>query len=232
MSIARVVPFQYHSPARFGAGKPPKAEAKPVLTPEQQLVELQDYIGKISKTQTLTYREEFQKTLDSAKKFLENYLKKNPASKGAVVLDLDETLLDNSGNLMLRKLPNYRGYFQYLDWMQSSEAPAIPETKAFVDWVIEKGFNLYFVTARKEKLRAATEKNLTRIGLPTGSYAKLYLKPDDFKGPSASDFKVECQKDIETKGQKVLMLLGDQDTDGVGCLGKFFKLPNDFYVTK
>lgn len=212
----------------FGAGKPAKPKAEP-KTPEQSLADLDTYLGKVSETRTINYRKTIQKVLDDAKAFLEKYLQKNKAEDGAVVLDLDETLLDNSANLMMRKLPSYAGYNSYVSWMQSAQAPAIPETKNFVDWVREKGFKVYFVTARKDFVRSATIRNLDKIGLPEDTYAGLYTKPNGFKGTNP-EFKVGAQQDIEAnKGQKVLMLLGDQDSDGEGCLGKFFKLPNDLY---
>lgn len=201
---------------RFAGGKAP-------IDPAVQL-------QRLAEMRTQTFRDQFKQVIDQAKAYMQVYLQNHEAAKTAAVLDLDETLFDNSA-LELLKMASDKPYWKsYRDWVESAEAPAIPETLDFIHWLKDQGVQVYFVSARKENLRAATERNLTRIGLPPSEYAGLKLKPDDFdRSHSAAVFKVEAQKEIEATGQKVAMVMGDQDSDLDGALGQPFKLPNPLY---
>jgi predicted secreted acid phosphatase len=210
----------------------PLVAAPAVESPASGLVTLtQDqvtFLMNLAKTRTVTYRKEFQAAIDEVKKYLETYLKDpaNDPKKSAVVMDLDETLFDNSSYHIQKPL----GMMKYFDWNRKGEASAIPETKELVDWVLSKGFQLYFVTARKDFLEKATISNLEKIGYKPGDYAGLYLKPQNHPGSSAAHFKVEAQEAIAAKGLKVIAMIGDQDSDLAGCLGRGFKLPNPLYT--
>lgn len=202
----------------------PKVEIPPL--PEK----MTEQLLAVAKTRTLSFRKEFQGVLDQAKRYLQEFAQTNAPQKSAVVFDLDETLIDNVAyeiTLWSGKNP----YRYKPDWQKSAEAPLIPETKTFMDWCREKGFKIYFISGRKEYLREATVKNLTNAGVTPDLYETLYMKQNDAKWGEASMsvFKVEKQQEIEDSGIKVAALLGDQQSDIEGCLGRGFKLPNPVY---
>lgn len=85
----------------------------------------------------------------------------------AVILDVDETVLDNSE--YERRLRD--GGQPYDDaswgaWVLEEAAPTLPGAKAFIDRVrSELGGRIVFVTNRKQSQCAATDANLRRVGI-------------------------------------------------------------------
>lgn len=91
-------------------------------------------------------------------------LKRNDA--WAVVLDVDETALDNSTYFLDRAA--YRLPFDWQSWdawAERRQAPAIPGAKAFVDAVREAGGRVAWITNRSDRTTEATRDNLADVGL-------------------------------------------------------------------
>ena len=84
----------------------------------------------------------------------------------AVILDLDETVLDNSpeeAQLVLDRtghVPNTR-----LAWVDKAAAAAVPGAKEFIGFAESKGISVFYVTNRTTTEQAATLKNLAALGL-------------------------------------------------------------------
>ncbi|MDX2083921.1 MAG: HAD family acid phosphatase [Candidatus Melainabacteria bacterium] len=196
----------------------------------------------LAETLTLHFRQRLQQVLTEARQAVSQAilsqgtpaLAEMPVKPLAVVVDLDETLLDN------------RAYFAefgpyqteaWNTWIARADAPAIAETLDWVRWVKAQGVRVYFVSGRREHQRQATEQNLKAIGLELGAvtpsgYDGLSLKPNDYPPEaSPSGFKVEARKVLEARGLRVLLLLGDQASDLAGPVGEHrFQLPNPIYV--
>src|SRR5690606_37914472 len=113
------------------------------------------------------------------------------------------------------------------EWVRLAEAPAIPETLEFVNWLAKQGYHVYYVSGRKESWRADTERNLREMGVP--AWDGMFLRADDYDKDSAADFKIEARQAIEAKGQPVVLVLGDQRSDLEGGYGEGFLLPNPIY---
>lgn len=194
----------------------PVAIESPVLSQDE----------KIALSLKQTFRESFQNSIQEA----EIYLKSQKACRWkrkqqAVVMDLDETLMDNRAYFIVHKQYQPQLWDQ---WVEEGEASAIPESLVFYQWLRKQGYSVYFISGRRERLREITVKNLARMGVK--DYQGLYLKPNDFHGASASDFKINARKEIETKGKKIILSIGDQESDLKGGYGKGFKLPNSIYT--
>ena len=91
----------------------------------------------------------------------------------------------------------------------------------------DRGVDVFFLTGRLERLRAATEANLRAAGF---EWTRLILKPDDLTTKSAADFKAPERKKLQDQGYTVIVNIGDQmsDLDG-GFAERTYKLPNPFY---
>jgi len=149
-------------------------------------------------------------------------------TKRPVVLDLDETVLDNAP---------YFAYYNLYDealwerWVLAANAKAIPGALAFIEFLEVHNVPYYFITGRREPWRKATEANLQALGLVR--YQGLVLKSEASpKGQSAIAFKQEARCKIEAKtGQSILLLIGDQHGDIKGqCRGDYqHLLPNLIY---
>jgi predicted secreted acid phosphatase len=151
-----------------------------------------------------------------------------PTPKLAVIFDLDETLIDNVGHVLEEDFGYVPGV--WADWVERAEAPAIEPVRRVYATAHRLGVAVVFLSGRRERDRAATERNLRAIGCV--DCARLILKPNDRKGPNG-EFKRSERKRLAAEGFVVVANLGDQasDFDGGGA-EKNFKLPNPFYLTE
>lgn len=175
--------------------------------------------------QTLTqdFREHMQAVIACARR---DVLARRHVRNPAVVLDLDETLMDMRAYYL-----TYKQFDPTLfnTWLLRADAPAIPETLAFVRWLNARHIPVYFVTGRREAFRAATVKNLARYG--GIRYAGLFMKPDGYGQPSAAPYKIDARRQIEARGHRIILSLGDQASDVTGGHADVgLKLPNPLYT--
>jgi acid phosphatase len=159
-------------------------------------------------------------------------------AKPALVLDIDETSLDNWPQMA----QNDFGYIingdcgaapgtacGSLAWESQGRAPAIAATLKLYKAARAAGVAVFFITGRKEAERAATEANLRAAGYD--GWAGLVLRPDGTHSAySAASFKAGERARIVMQGYQVLATLGDQPSDLAGGYAeKAFLMPNPFY---
>ena len=141
---------------------------------------------------------------NAAKKSLEEKIKnKAKGEKLAVVLDLDETVLDNSP-IQAYYAINGKSYPEgWHEWVMYAKAEVVYGAKEFLDFAHKNGVGIYYVTDRNAETEfEATKKNLLEKGLPLQSDANLMLRAKGEKG------KDERRKKIE-ETHKIVMLVGD-----------------------
>ncbi len=158
--------------------------------------------------------------------------------KPALVLDIDETSLDNWPQLA----QNDYGYIVggdctmapgsacgSLAWESQGRAPAIAATLKLYKAARAAGVAVFFITGRKEAERAGTEANLRAAGYD--GWAGLVLRPDGTHSHySTASFKAGERARIVMQGYQVLATLGDQPSDLAGGYAeKAFLMPNPFY---
>ncbi|MGE0201759.1 MAG: HAD family acid phosphatase [Candidatus Melainabacteria bacterium] len=181
----------------------------------------------LSTTLTLHFQQERQAVLDDAKAHL-TAIPWWRRRHSAVVFDLDETLMDTRAYYAIYKVYDPASWDA---WMDRRDCPAIPEVLSFLEWVQRKGFQVYFLTGRREHQRAQTLENLTAMGVNMARVTQLILKPDDYTNTSAIAYKVGARQRIEASGFTVVATLGDQQSDITGeATGRGFKLPNPIYT--
>jgi acid phosphatase len=182
------------------------------------------YRCRVAKTLSLDFRQSFRQVIDEVKA----YLLSHPKLTGNVVLDLDETLMDNRAYFL-----EYGAYEpkQWAEWVSRADAPAIPETRRLVHWLQHRGYSVYFISGRRESQRGATVRNLHTMGIR--HYEGLFLKPDDHEEDrSPVSFKAQVRQAIEKEsGKPILVILGDQASDlkDINNTQKPFQLPNPIY---
>lgn len=84
----------------------------------------------------------------------------------AVIMDLDETVLDNSpfaARLVADRIPYNQKVWS--DWVARSEAQALPGSLEFIRYAESKGVTVFYVTNRTADQEAATRANLARLGV-------------------------------------------------------------------
>ena len=147
------------------------------------------------------------------------------SDKPALVLDIDETSLSN-WPFQDRTDFSY-DQDKWKAWIVWAAADPIRPTLELVRYAREQGIAVFFITGRPEAERKPTEQNLREAGY--GDWEQLYMKPDGYKGKTV-EFKTGSRQEIEKLGFRIVLNLGDQqsDLDG-GHADKTLKLPNPFY---
>ncbi|WP_379970525.1 5'-nucleotidase, lipoprotein e(P4) family [Ectobacillus sp. sgz5001026] len=102
----------------------------------------------------------------------------------AVVLDLDETVFDNSPFLAKAILTETKAYLLWNDWVRQAKATALPGSIDFLTYADGKGINIYYVSNRNIAYMDATLENLKRIGAPQATKEHVLLQVNE-KGKEA-----------------------------------------------
>ncbi|MFN8161675.1 MAG: HAD family acid phosphatase [Solirubrobacterales bacterium] len=143
--------------------------------------------------------------------------------KFAIVLDIDETSISNYA---------YLGDFtnvvaKLAQAAVAATSPAIGPTLKLYDLAKSRGVAPFFITGRPTAFESLTTQNLTYAGY--SGWRGLILNPG---GHPLTDYKSSERAKIEKQGYRILVNLGDQESDlAGGHAGRAFKLPNPFYYS-
>ena len=139
---------------------------------------------------------------------LKEYLKTPHTKPYSIVLDLDETVLDNSPyqaeNIILG-----RGYDSksWDEWVNMKKAKAVPGAKEFLQFADKNGVKIYYISDRAESQLEATIENLRAEGIPVQANDSVLLKNKDDKSG-----KVNRREHVKNHTQ-LIMLFGDNLSD-------------------
>jgi acid phosphatase len=132
----------------------------------------------------------------------------------AVILDVDETVLDNSSFEAQRILED--GLFEteaWNDWCRLEDALPIPGAVEFTRYAAEKGVAVLYVTNRRHEVEEATRRNLEKHGFPLDAEEDtLYTRAE--REEWDDDDKSGRRADIVSR-YRVLLLFGDDLNDFV-----------------
>ncbi|MFT6069288.1 MAG: 5'-nucleotidase (lipoprotein e(P4) family) [Bacteriovoracaceae bacterium] len=131
------------------------------------------------------YRALSYQAFNFAKQRLNTDLKYRKHSKRrAVVVDVDETVLDNSpfqAKLILDGESFNRENWK--EWTEKANAHALPGATEFLTWANSQGVEVFYVTNRNIGLFDATYKNLMEAGFPVKKENLLMKTTTSTKGP-------------------------------------------------
>lgn len=137
---------------------------------------------------------------------LNKILENNPYEKPlAIVVDVDETVLDNSPFEAKSILENTDYPTYWKEWMEAASAKALPGAVDFLTYASTKGVETFYITNRKVQFQKETMKNLQEKGFPHVDDAHLLLR----KGESSKEAR--RQKVLET--HEIVILMGDNLND-------------------
>lgn len=132
----------------------------------------------------------------------------------AVILDVDETVLDNSGyNVRIIGLQRSWDGATWSRWVEEARAPAIPGAVEFTQYARRRGVQVFFVTNREAELEAATRRNLEREGFPLD--AKIDTVYTKGEKPGWTSDKSVRRREIAAR-YRILLLCGDDLGDFLG----------------
>ena len=154
-----------------------------------------------------TYRSAAQQLpslLDSAIRNLgPTALAQRPA---AIVLDLDETVLDNSlyAGWQIRHGAAYSSP-SWQTWVDKAQAEAVPGVRDYLETARRLGLQILYLSNRKRSQWAATESNLKNLGLPVEGLDSMLLRQEGHDK--------QARRDAVTAKATVLQWVGDNLQD-------------------
>lgn len=171
----------------------------------------------------------------------QNYTGNKPM---AVVLDLDETILDNSPfQAHLIKYNEVYNSMLWHTWTEFAQAKALPGAKEFVEYAKSLNVEVFYISNRKVNELKATIMNLSSLKFPNADTNFVFLRNNTsdkttrrekvsnqyeiilFVGDNLTDFS-EIYK---VRGNDFGFAQVDADKDAFGS--KYIILPNPMYGT-
>jgi 5'-nucleotidase (lipoprotein e(P4) family) len=125
----------------------------------------------------------------------------------AIIVDLDETILDNSRyeGMLLQQKKNYPA--GWTEWINRAEATAIPGSLEFLKYASARGVRVFYVTNRKQIEKEGTARNLKALNFPEVNDQTLLVRTDP-----KTDSKEPRRQSINSK-YHVVLLMGDDLND-------------------
>ncbi|GMV51908.1 MAG: hypothetical protein AMXMBFR67_34510 [Nitrospira sp.] len=132
----------------------------------------------------------------------------------AVVLDLDETVLDNQpfDGRLIKDGTRFTSS-RWEEWVNEADARALPGSLEFITEAQRRGIAVFFITNRRAKHEALTRRNLERLGLT------LSTEPDAVLSEGEAPFDWPSDKSSRRRylaeRYRILLLIGDDLRDFV-----------------
>ncbi len=164
----------------------------------------------------------------------------------AIILDIDETVLDNSP-FQSRMIALNSSYdpVAWEEWVLEGNADAVPGAVELTQAANDLGITVFYLSNREATTEEATRANLKELGFPVSEDTDVVLLKNE--QPNWTSSKIERRKVIASK-YRILMLFGDDFNDFLPAKGmtkaerdellvqyksnfglKWFVLPNPVY---
>lgn len=137
-------------------------------------------------------------------------------SNKAVVLDIDETVLDNTPFEVITLTENVNYPDCWDEWCMRENANLVPGVGDFLFLADSLGYEIFYVSNRKINLLEATINNLKKYNLPNADSNFVLLREE------TSD-KDPRRKEISDRGYKIELLIGDN----LGDFSNAFQVENN-----
>jgi predicted secreted acid phosphatase len=116
-------------------------------------------------------------------------------------------------------------------WVHTGKAPAINQTLATYNMLVQRGYRVVFLTGRSHVVTDITAINLKRVGYV--HYDLLITRSDAELNLTAAVFKTNRRAQLAQHGYNIVANFGDQWSDVAGdCSGFRVKLPNYIYIVQ
>lgn len=143
---------------------------------------------------------------DFDKKNLKKLSKEERKKQRAVVVDIDETVLDNSPAQAYNAVKNLpfelKGWYE---WGEMRKAKAIPGAVDFLNYAGKKGVKVFYVSNRDEAQKQATIDNLKAVGFPDATAETVLLRQ--------TESSKEARRNTISEKYRIVILMGDNLDD-------------------
>jgi len=139
--------------------------------------------------------------------------------KPAVILDIDETVLDNSP-FAARMIQGGREYneAEWAAWCREEIARALPGAVEFTQFAAKHGIAVIYISNRAKDLDQVTLANLRKVGLPVSGPESFLGLGTVVDGCEQAGSDKGCRRQLIARHYRVLMQFGDQ-------VGDFINVP-------
>ncbi|OYV47013.1 MAG: acid phosphatase [Halothiobacillus sp. 20-53-49] len=141
------------------------------------------------------------------------------AAKPAIILDVDETVLDNSPfQAFLMKNQRTFNEADWGEWCRKSQARALPGALAFVQLADRLGIDVFYISNRAKDLDTATIQNLKEQGFPIRGTVQFLGLGTVVPHCESVGSEKGCRRILVGRTHRVLMQFGDQLGDFMDVL--------------
>ncbi|WP_395679712.1 5'-nucleotidase, lipoprotein e(P4) family [Dokdonella sp.] len=214
---------------------PAVATPAPAATPARAGPAANDNLNAVAWTQTavehdLVYREVYRQASEKLLLALKDRnwdalprdaRKNRPRGlKPAVIVDIDETVLDNSP-YQARLVRDGKSFDEYSwsQWCREKAAKALPGALEFTRFAARHGVTVFYLSNRAQDLNEATLDNLRAVGFPLSADETVFLGLGTVvEGCEQVGSEKGCRRELVGRRHRVLLQLGDQLGDFVDVL--------------
>ncbi|MBB6063053.1 5'-nucleotidase (lipoprotein e(P4) family) [Thermosipho japonicus] len=132
-------------------------------------------------------------------------LKEESTLKRAVIVDVDETVLDNSPYDAGTIDTNNAYPIGWNEWCEAKLATPIPGALEFLNYVAKNNGEVFYITNRSDSLKKATIENLKNLGFPFADEKHVLTKS------TTSD--KEPRRKMVAENYRIVLLIGDNLND-------------------
>jgi 5'-nucleotidase (lipoprotein e(P4) family) len=134
----------------------------------------------------------------------------------AIIVDVDETVLDNSPS-QVRQIRSGRGFDEaaWGAWVEERKAKALPGAAEFLTAAARRGVTVFYISNRDASLAAATVDNLRKAGFPIADDTQFLGLGTVVEGCEQHGSEKSCRRQRVGRTHRVLMQFGDQVGDFV-----------------
>jgi 5'-nucleotidase (lipoprotein e(P4) family) len=139
---------------------------------------------------------------------LQTQRRKGPTTHPALIVDVDETVLDNSrfqAELILRGAAYTAESWKA--WCDRAEAGAVPGAVDFLKYATQRGVRVFYITNRRQAEKAGTISNLIKLGFPAVTDESVMVRE---QGMTSSK---ESRREKVRQHYWIVMLVGDNLND-------------------
>jgi len=186
------------------------AQTQAIVADNEYQVSAVLYMQKAAEFRALAYQAfniaRMQLDADFDKKTLKRLPKAERKMTRAVVVDVDETVLDNSphqAELIKNRMPFTNSI--WTAWVNRRQAKAIPGAVEFLKYANSKGVRVFYVSNRNEAEKQGTIDNLKAVGFPDVSEETVLVR--------ATESGKEARRQSITAKHRIVLLMGDNLND-------------------
>mgnify|MGYP001438930818 FL=1 len=131
--------------------------------------------------------------------------------KPAIIVDVDETVLDNTAYEARMILDGTKYPEGWISWGKEAAATEVPGAKNFLNYAASKGVTIFYVTNRVVELKEATKKNLTKLSIHWDQTMETVL----MRGENNWNSNKGPRRTLVGDEYRVLLMVGDNLGDFV-----------------